>query len=186
VIVALRLPVPSLQDSRRGVRLRPWRDDPADVAALVAAWHDPLVVAHNPVPRDVSPDAARRWIAGDAERRARGLALDLVIAPVDGDDVWGEVGLHGLDRATGRAEVGWWLAAEARGHGLAAAALNLLATWALSPPLGLRQVWARIDAANRPSAHAAAAAGFHRLGAAGAADIWSREEMPNGPPRARQ
>jgi [ribosomal protein S5]-alanine N-acetyltransferase len=186
VIVAVRLPIPSLQDSRRGVRLRPWRDDPADVAALVAAWHDPLVVAHNPVPRDTSPDAARRWIAGDAERRARGLALDLVIAPVDRDDVWGEVGLRGLDRATGRAEAGWWLAAEARGRGLAAAALDLLATWALSPPLGLRQVWARIDTANRPSAHAAAAAGFRRLGAAGAVDVWSREAMPNGPPRARQ
>jgi RimJ/RimL family protein N-acetyltransferase len=185
VIVAVRLPVPSLQDRRRGVRLRLWRDDPADVAALVVAWHDPLVVAHSPVPRDTSPEAARRWIAGDAERRARGLALDLVIAPVDGDDVWGEVGLRGFDGATGRAEVGWWLAAEARGRGLAAAALDLLATWALSPPLGLRQVWARAGTINQASAHAAAAAGFHRLGAAGAADIWSREAMPSGPPSAR-
>jgi RimJ/RimL family protein N-acetyltransferase len=185
VIVVVRLPLPSLQDSRRGVRLRPWRDDPADVAALVAAWHDPLVVAHNPVPSDASPEAARRWIAGDAERRARGLALDLVIAPVDGDDVWGEVGLRGLDGASGRAELGWWLAAEARRRGLAAAALDLLATWVLSPPLGLRQVWARIGTDNQASAHAAAAAGFHRLGAAGAADIWSREAMPNGPPTAR-
>jgi [ribosomal protein S5]-alanine N-acetyltransferase len=182
----MRLPVPSLQDDRRRVRLRPWRDDPADVAALVAAWHDPLVAAHNPVPRDVSPEAARRWIAGDAERRARGLALDLVIAPVAGEVVWGEVGLRGVDEVTGRAEVGWWLAPDARGRGVAAAALDLLATWALGAPLGLRQVWARIDPANQASAQVAEAAGFHRLGAAGATDIWSREAMPNGPHTARQ
>jgi RimJ/RimL family protein N-acetyltransferase len=183
--VAVRLPVPSLQDDRHRVRLRPWRDDPADVAALVAAWHDPLVAAHNPVPRDVSPEAARRWIAGDAERRARGLALDLVIAPVAGEVVWGEVGLRGVDEVAGRAEVGWWLAADARGRGVAAAALDLLATWALGP-LGLRQVWARIDPANQASTHVAEAAGFRRLGAAGAADIWSREAMPNGQGTARQ
>jgi RimJ/RimL family protein N-acetyltransferase len=69
---------------------------------------------------------------------------------------------------------------------VAAAAVELVAAWALGAPLGLRQVWARIDPANQASAQVAAAAGFHRLGAAGAAAVWSREAMPNGPDTTRQ
>jgi RimJ/RimL family protein N-acetyltransferase len=175
-----------LADPSHGVRLRRWRDHPADVDALVAAWSDPSVVRASPVPADASPDGARRWIRGESQRRDRGLALDLVIGPLCGDLVWGEVGLRGFDMAVGRAEIGWWLAPAVRGRGLASAAVGLLAAWALAPPLGLRQVWARVGLANQASARVAAAAGFRRLGTAGANDIWSREALANGAPRARQ
>jgi RimJ/RimL family protein N-acetyltransferase len=181
----LSLPVPELSDGTCGIRLRGWRDHPDDAAALVATWRDPSVVATSPVPFDVSPGGARRWIAGEADRRRRDLALDLVIGPLDGDQVWGEVGLRGFDAAVRRAEIGWWLASGARGRGVAAAAVDLVATWALAEPLGLRQVWARIAGANRASAHVAATAGFRRLGTVGANDIWSREAPPNGAPEAR-
>ena len=144
------------------------------------------MVAGSPVPPDPSPAGARRWIAGEQERRRRGLALDLVVSPVGGDLVWGEVGLRGFDPAVRRAEVGWWLAPDARGRGVAAAAVDLVAAWALRPPRGLRQGGARIDPANPASAQVAAAAGFHRLGTAGATDVWSREAMPNGPDTTRQ
>jgi RimJ/RimL family protein N-acetyltransferase len=156
------------------------------VDALVAAWGDPSVAQANRVPTDASPDGARRWICGESQRRDRGLALDLVIGPTGGDLVWGEVGLRGFDMVVGRAEIGWWLAPAVRGWGLASAAVGLLTAWALAPPLGLRQVWARVGQANRASAHVAAAAGFRRLGTAGGSDIWSREAMPNGAPTARQ
>jgi ribosomal-protein-alanine N-acetyltransferase len=164
--------VPELADAGHAIRLRPWCDDPADVAALVAAWRDPT--SANPVPRDVSPEAARRWIAGEADRRAAGLALDLVIVPLDAKGVWGEVGLRGFDLQVGRAEVGWWLAPDARGRGVAAAAVGLFAGWALGPPLRLRQVWARIDPGNTASARVAADAGFRRLGSAGETEVWAR------------
>jgi RimJ/RimL family protein N-acetyltransferase len=140
----------------------------------VAAWRDPSVVAANPVPSDPSPARARRWIAGESERRRRGLALDLVISPIGGDRVWGEVGLRGLDPAVRRAEVGWWLASDARGRGAAAVAVDLLATWALGAPLRLRQVWARIDPDNAASARVAAGARFRRLGRAGGLEVWAR------------
>ncbi len=126
------------------------------------------------MPPESSPAGARRWIAGESERRFRGLALDLVISPLDGDLVWGEVGLRGLDAAVRRAEIGWWLAPEARGRGLAAVAVGLVATWALGPRLGLRQVWARVDPDNAASARVAAGAGFRLLGRAGGADVWAR------------
>jgi ribosomal-protein-alanine N-acetyltransferase len=143
------------------------------------------VVGASTVPSDLTPGGARRWIAGEGERRRRGLALDLVIGPLDGDPVWGEVGLRGFDATVRRAEIGWWLVPAVRGRGVAAVAVGLLATWALAPPLGLRQVWARIEPDNAASARVAAAAGLRRLGTAGAHDIWSLEAIPNGAPSAR-
>jgi RimJ/RimL family protein N-acetyltransferase len=183
----LPLPAPELVDLDRSVRLRPWRLGDEDVAALLAAWHDPDIGAGNPVPAEATAERARRWIAGEPERRARALALDLVIGPTGGRErdrvdagaepggaVWGEVGLRGFDPVAGRAEVGWWLAPHARGRGVAPVALNLLTSWALRPPLGLRQVWARMDPANAAAARVASAAGFRLLGRAGGADIWAR------------
>ena len=120
------------------------------------------------------PGGARRWIVGESERRVRGLALDLVISPLDDEAVWGEVGLRGFDAAVRRAEIGWWLAPEARGRGVAAVAVHLVTAWALGPPLVLRQVWARIDPDNVASARVAAGAGFRLLGRAGGGDVWAR------------
>jgi RimJ/RimL family protein N-acetyltransferase len=169
-------PDPPLIDRDAGIVLRPWRDTPGDVAALVAAWRDPEIAAANPVPTEASAVRAERWIRGWGERARRGVALDLVVAPSEGSDeaVLGEMGLRGIDATARRAELGWWVAPDQRGRGVAAAAVGLLATWALGPPLGLRQVWARIDRANAASARVAQAAGFQRLGTSGRHEIWAR------------
>jgi RimJ/RimL family protein N-acetyltransferase len=176
----LPLPDPPLADPAAGIALRPWGRSPGDVAALAAAWADPQVAAHTAVPADRSPDAARRWVAGEAERRRRGLALDLVITD-GGDDgaVVGEVGLAHLD-AEGRAEVGFWLAPAARGRGVATAAVRLLAAWALRPPtpgtadgLGLRQLWARTTPGDERAAGVLARAGFERRGEAAGTTVWA-------------
>ncbi|HLT69123.1 MAG TPA: GNAT family N-acetyltransferase [Acidimicrobiales bacterium] len=179
------LPDPPLVDRGAGIVLRPWTSTPTDVAALVAAWRDPAVAAGARVPGDPSPEVAARWIAGADARRARGLALDLVVAPLAGGPaVLGEVGLRNVDRARRRAEVGWWVGAPHRGRGLATAAVRLLVGWALSDAAGLVQVWARTDPANDASARVAARAGFRRLGEAGGAVVWSRERV--GMPGDRQ
>jgi RimJ/RimL family protein N-acetyltransferase len=160
---AFALPDPPLADPAAGVSLRPWRPTPADEAALAAAW-----AATGREPRE-SPAA---WIAGDPARRAAGLALDLVVA-ID-DAAVGEVGLRNLDAERGRAEIGWWIAADHQGRGLATTAVRLLAAWALGPPCGLVQVWARIDPANAASARVAASTGFRRLGRSAAGyDVWA-------------
>jgi RimJ/RimL family protein N-acetyltransferase len=174
--VGLTLPDPPLADAGAVIILRPWAATPDDVAALVAAWSDPVLAAANRVPDEVSAASARRWIAGDARRRAAGRGLDLVVGPLDGgSDVLGEVGLRNIDRDRRRAEISWWVAAEARGRGLATAATRLLAAWALSAEGGdLDQVWARIVPDHDASARVAAAAGFTELGPAGATHVWSR------------
>lgn len=147
----LPLPSPPLADGV--VRLRPWRAD--DAPALAAAWADPEVQRWTAVPDRRSVDDAARWIAGEAERRRRGLALDLVVSPADPDDgaVLGEVGLGPIDWAAGRANLGWWVAAPARGRGVASRAAALLAAWTVAT-LGLA-VDVDVDPANPASARVA-------------------------------
>jgi [ribosomal protein S5]-alanine N-acetyltransferase len=132
------------------VRLRPWQA--GDAEALAAAWADPEVQRWTAVPARRSPADAARWIAGEADRRRRGLALDLVIGPADPAEagaVWGEVGLAPIDWAAKRANLGWWVAPAARGRGAAGRAAVLLATWA-ADTLGLAVVL-DVDPANRAS-----------------------------------
>jgi len=149
------LPDPPLADGQ--ITLRPW--EPGDASHLSAAWSDPEVTRWTGVPSRTDLEAARRWIAGDADRRARGLSLDLVI-DVDGE-VAGEVGLAGLDVAAGTAEIGWWVRPSHRGQRLASRSAELLAAWALDE-LHVQSIVARCHPSNPASGGVARAAGFVR------------------------
>ncbi len=97
----------------------------------------------------------------------------MVVAAGEEDAVLGEVGLRNLDRTRRRAEIGWWIAADHRGRGLATAAVRLLTEWALGPPCGLVRVWARIAPGNAPSRLVAERAGFTCLGIADGTEVWA-------------
>lgn len=159
------LPDPPLGDGR--VRLRPWAPDDAPV--LVAAWHDPEIARWTGVPPETDEAAALRWIAGDAHRRARGVALDLVV-DLDGTVV-GEVGLADIDPDRRSAEVGWWITPERRGAGLATAAARLVSAWAVSE-LFVDRVIARCHPDNPASAGVAHAAGFVSDGLVDGVERW--------------
>jgi RimJ/RimL family protein N-acetyltransferase len=157
------------------VVLRRWGEAPGDAAALAAAWADPEVARWTAVPDDHDRDAAARWIAGEPERRSRRLAVDLVVAsPNDGGrTVLGEVGLTRFD-AEGRAEIGFWLAPTARGHGLATTAVNRMVDVALTD-LGLTRVWARTAPSNERAAQVLVRAGFVARGEAGGSMVWTAD-----------
>lgn len=139
-----------------GAVLRSWRQP--DAAQLAAAWVDPEIARWNVVPADPSIATAERWIAGETKRLAAGVSIDLVI-----DDrqlgVVGEVGLSGFNATHGGALVGYWLMPEARGRGLAVAAVNALCEWAFSD-LELKVIVARCDAQNLASHAVAGRCGF--------------------------
>ena len=161
---AIPLPDPPLSDGR--MTLRPWC--PGDGPALAAAWADPEVVRWTGAPAGADAAAAERWITGEADRRARGVALDLVI-DVDGQ-VAGEVGIVDVADAPGTAEIGWWVAPDHRGHGIAAGAARLVASWVVDE-LSVAKVVARCHPDNPASAGVARAAGF--MPADGQpADVW--------------
>lgn len=159
------LPDPPLVDGP--IALRPWA--PADAPDLSAAWTDPEVTRWTGVPARTDVDAARHWIAGDADRRARGLSLDLVI-DLNGEVV-GEVGLSQIDVVAGSAEIGWWIRAGQRGQRLASRSAELLATWALDE-LHIESIVARCHAANPASSAVARAAGFVSVGGADDVEVW--------------
>jgi RimJ/RimL family protein N-acetyltransferase len=160
------VPLPDPPLSGAGFVLRPW--SVVDAAVLALAWADPEVARWTGVPARPDEATARRWITGDADRRARGLSLDLVI-DVDGS-VAGEVGLAAIDVATRSAEIGWWVAPTHRGRGLATAAAGVVASWAVEE-LCIDHVLARCALGNPASGGVARAAGFHPVGAPGAG-LW--------------
>jgi [ribosomal protein S5]-alanine N-acetyltransferase len=182
----LRFPDPPLHDQATGIWLRPWgaRGDPA---ALAKAWADPDIAANSVPPPERSEEAARRWIAGEAERRQRGLALDLVIEgprrELSGDEgsgafgraLMGEVGLTRFD-PSGRAEIGFWLTPAARARGIASAAVALVSAWALdAAELGRKRLWARVKPGNPRAGRVLQRAGYTRVGEASGYVIWARD-----------
>jgi RimJ/RimL family protein N-acetyltransferase len=159
------LPDPPLADGP--LLLRPWQD--ADAPALVAAWADPEIARWTGVPPQPTASTALGWIRGDADRRARGLSLDLVL-DVDGA-IAGEVGLVEIDVAGRSAEIGWWTAPAHRGRGLATRAAALVAGWAVED-LCVDTVLARCARANPPSGAVARAAGFALDADADGSQLW--------------
>ena len=169
----LPLPEPTLAGMR--CLLRPW--ELGDAATLAAAWSDPEVRRWQPVPDHADLAAASAWIAGGADRRRAGLALDLVaVEPVTGPgigsdaaveaaaDVLGEVGLSAFDPEDGVAMIGWWTVDRHRRRGVATEMVRLLTTWALGPPLGLDVLVAEVEPANPGSVAVALAAGYGEVG----------------------
>ncbi len=181
--------LPVLVDRSAGLRLRPWH--PAEAAVLVEAWATPDIAGRARAGADRSLEGAARWIRGAAARASAGLAIDLVIAPLDGTAVWGEVGLvrrrlrssggSSLERTVW--EVGWWVLPAERGRGRAARAVTRLGTWA-GPALGVEAWVARIEPGNVASARVAEAVGLTRRGGFDAGrDLWAGP-LPGGGPRA--
>ncbi len=143
------------------VVLRPWRGDAR--AVLVAACTHPEVARFTEVPSPYTPEHARAWVV--SARWLLELGREAHLAVADATDpaapALGAAGLVQVDWRAGRGELGYWLAPEARGRGLATRAVVLLRDWAHGP-LGLARLVMRIAPDNAPSRDVARRAGFLR------------------------
>ncbi len=158
------LPWPPLADSAAGVALRPWGAGEHDADALARAWADPEVARYTSVPAVADEAAARRWIRGEEDRRARGSAIDLVVTRLDRPaEVIGEVGLIVVDPDKQWAELGYWMMGEERGRGATARAAALFADWVLRE-LPVRRLFARTHPDNVRAGRVAEAAGLAHAG----------------------
>jgi len=153
----MRLVAPTLSDGDVGIR--PLRE--ADVPALVAACQDPEISRWTRVPSPYTVEDARQFLAIAASEAAGGRGLALAITDA-GDRLIGTIGLMELDGETG--EIGYWVAAEARGKGVAVRATVLLRDWAHAE-LGLREIEVLPHRDNAPSQRVAERAGFTDSGA---------------------
>ncbi|MFJ9055865.1 MULTISPECIES: GNAT family protein [unclassified Streptomyces] len=149
-----RVPSPPSELTDGVVWLRPVRA--ADAPAVARAGDDPEVARWTPFPSPFTAGHAADWMAA---QDAAG-TVDLIVTDrADGTRVLGWVGLHDLDLPQRRAELGIWLAADARGRGVGRRAMALLTGWGFRE-LGLLRIAALCLSGNTRGRRAMEAAGF--------------------------
>jgi ribosomal-protein-alanine N-acetyltransferase len=139
--------------------LRPWRLE--DVSRVSEICGDPEISRWTRVPHPYGEEHARTWIEQTIrdwdDRRHASFAV------TEGGEVVGAIGLRFHEDYAVQASAGYWVAREARGRGVATAALRLVARWALRE-LGLPRIQLVTDPENVPSQRVAERAGFRREG----------------------
>jgi RimJ/RimL family protein N-acetyltransferase len=151
--------LPTLRDG--DLLLRP--KTPADAAALTAACQDPEIPRWTTVPSPYTrADAERFIVASEADAKA-GRSAGLLAVDARDDRLLGSFSVMELGRAPGYGEIGYWVAAEARGRGVATRAVRLLADWGRRD-LCLTRIEILPHRDNAPSRRVAEKAGFHDTG----------------------
>lgn len=152
---------------RVGLRLAAERDIPE---VLIAHQDDPELYARLGLQRPPSGAELGRQIELAERERETGVRVRLTVVEPGSDECRGRISVHSIDWESGRAELGMWLAPQARGRGLAPAALRLAAGW-LFDECGLERVELLTEPDNEPMLRAARAAGFVERGMRRRSDV---------------
>lgn len=122
---------------------------------LVRAYADPDIQRWHG--RSLSHDQAEEWVAYEGSRWATDLGGSWAITR--SDVVLGRVGLNDMSLAEACAGVTYWVLPEARGRGVAVAALLAVVDWAFDE-LGLHRLELNHSTANVASCRVAVRTGF--------------------------
>ena len=155
----IEFPVEGLSDGV--VRLRLMAD--ADLSAVVEAVQDPEIPRWTVVPSPYGESEARQWLRASTTGLAAGTDLAALVVDAEDDRLLGAVAVHAIHPESGRASAGYWLAAGARGRGVATRALSLLCRYAFDE-LDVKRIELWIDPENAASLAVAERAGFSREG----------------------
>jgi RimJ/RimL family protein N-acetyltransferase len=140
--------------------LRPWRD--SDLRPLVAACQDPEIGRWTRVPWPYDESDARAYLVHRYDALDAGASAPFAIAAAPGADrLLGSVSLMRIAWEHARAEVGYWLARDARGEGHAVRAVRLICAWGFEA-LGLERIDLLAATGNPRSQRVAERAGFTR------------------------
>jgi RimJ/RimL family protein N-acetyltransferase len=137
--------------------LRPWRD--SDLWALVAACQDPEISRWTRVPADYTEADARRYLQQRYDMAFAGLAAAFAIVRAPDGELLGSISLMRIVWEHQRAEVGYWLAREARGEGHSTRAVRLICDWGYRE-LGLERIALLAATENVKSQRVAERSGF--------------------------
>lgn len=153
--------------------LRPWRLE--DVPRVARICSDPEISRWTRVPSPYTEEHARTWIEQTVRDWDSGQGEAAFAVTDASGEVVGAIGLRLLQEEYGvRGSIGYWVAAEARGRGVATDALKLASRWGLRQ-LGLQRLELVTDPANEASQRVAEKAGFRREGL-----LRSYLQLPNG------
>jgi RimJ/RimL family protein N-acetyltransferase len=158
--MTIRPPDPPLSDGV--VTLRPW-GEPGDVEAITAACNDRAIAEFlDQIPSPYTEKDARAYIESSQFGWRQGTMTNFAI--VSAGAAVGSIGVRWLEGLeAGTAEVGYWMAPEARGRGVCTRALRLVSRWVLADA-GASRLQLRADEENVASNKVAQNAGFTREG----------------------
>jgi RimJ/RimL family protein N-acetyltransferase len=138
-----------------GLTLRPWVPD--DASWVYWACQDPEIQRWTTVPAPYTALDAAAFVRRHARAQpSEGGAHFAIVRTETGEAVGSIAFTCFVDRL---GEVGYWIAAEARGGGAAAVALEALCAWG-ARELGLRGAYLRVAPGNLASRRVAEKAGF--------------------------
>jgi RimJ/RimL family protein N-acetyltransferase len=120
------LSVPTLRDDDSLI-LRPRRPEDAD--ALVAACQDPEIPRWTRVPSPYTREDALEFIASSQRDAETGESVGVLAFDDRTGELLGSLSIMDLLAEPGYGEIGYWLAAPARGRGIATRAVRLLTDW---------------------------------------------------------
>jgi RimJ/RimL family protein N-acetyltransferase len=149
--------MPILTDG--AITLRAPREE--DVDAIHVACQDPEIQRWTGVPSPYHRDHAVGWVQKTRVESEAGGAFAFLA--FDERELLGSFSVMEIDRARGYGEIGYWVAAGARGRGVASRAVTLLRDWA-ADELGLGLIELLIHEDNAPSRRVAERTGFLATG----------------------
>jgi len=140
--------------------LRAWRD--SDLGPLVAACQDREISRWTRVPYPYGASDARNYLLQRHDALHAGASAPFaVVATEDRDRLLGSISLMRFSWRNARAEVGYWLAADARGQGHMTRAVRLITGWGFVH-LGLHRIELMAATGNPASQQVAERCGFTR------------------------
>jgi RimJ/RimL family protein N-acetyltransferase len=141
--------------------LRPWRD--TDVRELAQICRDPEIVRWTSVPRNYGEGDARTYLLRRHDAIIAGTAAPFAIVSSTTAELLGSISLVRIAWEHRRAEVGYFLASDARGAGHATRAVDLICRWGFAS-LGIERIDLYAATDNLPSQRVAERSGFDREG----------------------
>ncbi len=143
------------------IRLVPLSSDHLEgLAGLIA---DPDVIRNTRVPEPPDEGFERKWLAAYEKGARDGTRDGFAIEDAATGAFLGMAGLVSIERQESQGEIGYVVACEARGRGIATRALRLVTDHALGE-IGLERVELYIDVENVPSLRVAERCGYVREG----------------------
>jgi RimJ/RimL family protein N-acetyltransferase len=159
--MVVRSPKPPLSDGV--VTLRTWGER-GDVEAITAACNDPAIAEFlDLIPSPYTEHDARVYIKLCREGWADRTLTNFAITDAGSGAALGSIGVRWLEPEQGVAEVGYWVAPDARGAGICTRALRLVSRWVLED-CGAERLQLRADELNPASRKVAENAGFTQEG----------------------
>jgi RimJ/RimL family protein N-acetyltransferase len=143
-----------------GIVLRPWRLD--DAPAVTAACQDPEIARWIPlIPIPYREEHARGFLEDTVRRFESGEGYAFAVLEAETGALAGSIAVRVQTFSSGH--IGYWVARESRGRGIATTALKALCRWAVDE-LDLKRLELVTDPENIASQRVAEKAGFQREG----------------------